>query len=978
MIIKLMSKFGLVSVFIILVITGIACIDTTKPMDLTVYEIDSDTIKCSVEPRYKYRNDGKPGRELTLIFNNDYFKGEGEIIVKYSRKKESVEVDFSDGIKEFKVLLPEGVGVKSACIADVIIETEGQSYNKPLTIPAFRHWEILIYPHSHVDIGYTNTRANVEIIHKRNLVNGLALAKKTKDYPEGARYKWNPEVIWPVERYLSKATEEEKQVILDGIREGYLPLDAGYVNVNTSVASDEELFEIFRQGQEYKRLTGKNIETLVQVDIPGMSWGVVSVAAKLGIKYCFAFNNGSDRVGWSTDQSFKPFWWTDSQGKDKILYLQPGSYNPGALVKGKYFWPKMAGQTDPSKLIEIVKTDNPRENFIDTYIDEKLPELEEADYYPYDIFPMSWAMADNTPIDADLPEAVKSWNEEFAYPKLRIVSATEIMREFDERYGDIIPELKGDFTEYWTDGTGTAAKQTAQNRTSKERLVQTETFWTMLKPGEPAPREKFNKAWWNIMMGSEHTWCYMAPSQEPLSSNILKTKFAFFDNAENQSMELLVETLPVAQGIDIAVFNNLSWERGSIVTISVEQAKEFRSVTDANGAAVKSQKLSSGELIFKAEDVPAFGSKKYKLSNEEFISASEFIKDNVLDNGIIRVEINPTTGDVSSLTFKGVEFVDQDAKCAINSYRYLKADDKPDIAFSPKDVEISVKENGPLLATILVKSQAEGCNRLTSEITIYDGQENIDFKNVIDKIAILEKEGIHFGFAFDIDSPTVVADIPWGIMEVEKDQLYGANRNWISLQRWLDISNNERGITWCPLDAPVFQVGDITANILGAATESEEWIRKLEPSGTIYSWALNNHWHTNFQLSQEGKITFRYRVNPHFKSYDYVAANRFGMEQYQPLVAARVGDTFKAGQLLEIDGSPAINSTVFKTSEDGKSAMLRLRSLSDQDEIVNLKWRDRTPASVHTLDIENDKPLAEIQDEVTIPAKDFVTLRVVW
>ena len=978
MILQSKSGIRIIPVFIVLIVIGTACIDTTEQKDSIVYKIDSDTLKCSVEPRYRYRDDGKPGRELILIFNNDYFKGEGEITIKCQRKKESVEVDFSKGVKEFKVLLPEGVGVKSVCVADIIIETEEQSYKEPLTIPSFRYWEILIYPHSHVDIGYTNTRANVEIIHKRNLVNGLALAEKTKDYPQGARYKWNPEVIWPVERYLNKATEEEKQVILDGIKEGYLPLDAGYVNVNTSVAGDEELFEIFRQGQEYKKITGKNIETLVQVDIPGMSWGVVSVAAKLGIKYCFAFNNGSDRVGWSTDQSFKPFWWSDAQGKNKILFLQPGSYNPGALVKGKYFWPKMAGQTDPSKLIEIVKTDNPRENFIDTYINEKLPELEEADYYPYDIFPMSWAMADNTPIDADLPEAVKSWNEEFAYPKLRIVSATEIMREFDERYGDQIPILKGDFTEYWTDGTGTAAKQTAQNRVSKERLVQVETLWTMLKPGEPAPRDEFNKAWWNILMGSEHTWCYMAPSQEPLSSNILKTKFAFFDNAENQSLELLAKTLPVAKNSDIAVFNNLSWKRGGIVAIQADQAKGFRSVTDATGAKVKSQKLSTGELIFKAEDVPAFGSIKYKLSKEDFISESKLIKDKVLDNGIIRVEIDPNTGDVSSLNFMGDEFVDQDAKCAINSYRYLKADDNPEKAFAPKDVKISVKENGPLLATILVKSQAEGCNSLTSEITIYDGQENIDFKNVIDKIAILDKEGVHFGFAFDIDSPTVVADIPWGIMEVEKDQLYGANRNWITLQRWLDISNKRRGITWCPLDAPVFQVGNITANILGAATESEEWIRKLEPSGTIYSWALNNHWHTNFQLSQEGEITFRYRVQPHFNSYDYVAANRFGMEQYQPLVAAQVDETFEASQLLAIDGSPAINSTVFKTSEDGKSAILRLRSLSDQDETVRLKWFDRIPASIHTLDIEDDKPLDEILDEVTIPAKDFVTLRVVW
>jgi hypothetical protein len=975
---KSMPAFRLVSVFIFLMVTAIACINWARLKDSTVYEIDSDTLKCSVEPRYGYRADGKPGRELTFTFRNDYFEGEGKITVKCGRKKESLDVYFSQGLEEFKVLLPAGTGVQSACLAGIIIETEERIYKKPLTIPAFRYWEILIYPHSHVDIGYTNTHANVELIHTRNLVNGLELAKKTKDYPQGARYKWNPEVIWPVERYLSKATEEEKQIILDGIRAGYLPLDAGYVNVNTSVAGDEELFEFFRQGQEYEKITGKKIETLVQVDIPGMSWGIVPVAAKLGIKYCFAFNNGFDRVGRSTDQSFKLFWWSDAQGKNKILFLQPGSYNPGALVKGKYFWPKMAGQTDPSKLIEIVRTDHPRENFIDSYIDQKLPELEEADYYPYDIFPMSWAMADNTPIDADLPEAVRSWNGEYAYPKLRIAGATEIMREFDERYGDQIPVLKGDFTEYWTDGTGAAAKQTAQNRASKERLVQTETLWTMLKPGEPAPREEFNKAWWNILMGSEHTWCYMAPSQEPISSDILKTKFAFFDNARDQSLALLVKTLPAAESIDIAVFNNLSWKREGIVVIPADQAKGFRGVSDATGVKVKSQKLSTGELIFKAEDVPAFGSKKYWLSKEAYIPASKLVRDNVLDNGIIRVEFNPNTGDVSSLTFKGVEFVDQDAKCAINSYRYLKADDKPEKAFAPKDAKISVKENGPLLATLSVKSQAEGCNSLTSEITIYDGQENIDFKNVVDKMAILDKEGLHFGFAFDIDSPAVVADIPWGTMEVEKDQLCSANRNWITLQRWLDISNRERGVTWCPLDAPVFQVGTITANILGAATESAAWIRRLEPSATIYSWALNNHWHTNFQLSQEGEIIFRYRVRPHFNGYDYVAANRFGMEQYQPLVVARVDETFMAGQLMAIDGSPAIHSTVFKTSEDGRSAILRLRSLSDQDGTVSLKWFDRTPASIHTLDMDDDKPIEKIRDQVTIPARDFVTLKVVW
>ena len=168
----------------------------------------------------------------------------------------------------------------------------------------------------------------------------------------------------------------------------------------------------------------------------------------------------------------------------------------------------------------------------------------------------------------------------------------------------------------------------------------------------------------------------------------------------------------------------------------------------------------------------------------------------------------------------------------------------------------------------------------------------------MDKKAIKEKEGIHFGFGFNIPDPVTHADIPWGIIELEKDQLPAGNRNWIAFQRWLDISGKDRGITFCSLDAPVFESGNMTANILGAATNSPKWIRKLEPSSTIYSWALNNHWHTNFPLSQEGKIRFRYRLLPHNSEYDAAASNRFGLEQAQPLVSTPVKADFRANTSL--------------------------------------------------------------------------------
>ncbi len=940
-----------------------------------------ENLEYEVQSWYKFRDDGKPGREVKLVFSDYPLEGTVDVLIKCNGKRDKKRMEFDDPIEELFVLLPKGAGVDEDCTAEVWVWNLGMEWSGTVEVPKKRQWKIMIYPHSHVDIGYTNTHANVELIHKRNLINGLKLAKETIDYPEGAQYLWNPEVIWPVDRYLNEASEEERNTLIQGIKDGYLHLDAGYVNLNTSLAGDEEMLEFFRPAKEYEKITDKKIETIVQVDIPGMSWGVVPVAAKLGIKYIFTFTNGSNRVGNSVDQSFKPFWWTDASGKNKVLYLQPGSYTPGAWAKGKYYWPSMAGQTDPDKLIEIVKTDNPRENFIDKYLSWVLPELEESDYYPYDLFAMSWAMADNTPIDADLPDAVKSWNEEFAFPRLRIASATEIMKAFEEKYGDEFPVLQGDFTEFWTDGTGSAAKQTAMNRSSKERIVQSETLWTMLRKGEDPPRNQFNEAWRNIIMGSEHTWCYMSPNQEPISSDILDVKFKYFQDAEDQSLDLLSEVISDIEIEDshvLAVFNTLSWNHSGLVKVPAEQVKGYTGVMDENDNLIKSQLLSTGEIVFKADNVPAFGSKKYVLSDKMYHADKKLADGNTLDNGLVRVEISQETGDISSLKFGDIEFVDQQSACAINSYRYLMGDDEEDKAFKPENIKISIKENGPLLATIAVYAEGKGSKSILSEISVSEGSENIQIRNVVDKIAILDKEGVHFGFAFNIDNPRLVADIPWGYMEIEKDQIAGANRNWITLQRWLDISNDEYGITWCPIDAPVFQVGTMTANILGGAHKSDKWIRKLEPSGTIYSWALNNHWYTNFPLSQEGKLTFRYHIEPHQGKHSYGDANHFGMEQMHPLLSVPVDRDYKAGNLLSLEGSESVSASVFKTLADGNTAILRLRSHSTEDEMMVLKWHSVKPASVSILDIQNNHIVEEIENEVVVPARGFISLKVVW
>lgn len=936
------------------------------------------SMDAKVQSFYRHREDGKPGREVMLYFNGGKFSGEGELEMECSGQKEVMPLHVSEGIDSLPVLLPAGAGVKSDCEARFILKSKGKEIAKTLTVPALRQWTVYIYPHSHVDIGYTNTHANVEMIHRRNLINGIELAEKTAAYPEGARYSWNPEVLWPVERYFKKATPQQKQYIIDAVKKGYLNLDASYVNTNTSAAADEELFEFMGHSKDFEKLTGKKIETFVQVDVPGMSWGIVPVLAKSGVKYVFALNNGENRTGHAMELSFKPFWWAGPDGHSRILFLQPGSYVPGERAKGHDFWPKLLGQTDTTKLFQVVKTNNPRNQFVDRYLAETLPALEKSGYYPYDIFAMSWAMADNMPLDADLPDAVKSWNEDYAYPHLIISGATEIMQAFEKKYGDQLPVRSGDFTEYWTDGLGTAAKQTGMNRRAKERLIQDETLWTMLHPGEPAPRNEIKEAWRNVSMGTEHTWCYFDPSKQPITNDILKVKFDFFQHAEDAGKSLMDSALSaVAQDESsiTGVFNTLSWKRSGLVSLPAQQSEKYKAVRDDEGNSIASQRLSTGELVFMANDIPAFGSKNYFLKNKrKRTTAGDLVKGNILDNGIVRAVIDPQTGDISSLIYGSEEFVDTKAAGNLNSYHYLRGGDRPEKAGGVSNVKISIKENGPLMASILVESQAEGCNSLTREITIIAGQPFIEIKNIVDKKAVTKKEGVHFGFAFDVKNPVIRADIPWGVMNIDSDQLAEGNRNWICFQRWLDISNHEKGVTWCSLDAPVFEVGNMTANVIGSATNSPEWLREIEPSATIYSWALNNHWYTNFPLSQEGKIAFRYRIFPHHSAYDAGVSNRFGLEQDQPLIAAPVKANVPTRPLLSLEGDQKVTVSILKTNSTGTSVKCRLRSVSGKAERVKLNWISRRPLSVVITDDINEQSKKTEQGEVLVPAMGFLTL----
>ena len=874
------------------------------------------------------------------IFVIDYT---GPVAVKVIWNSITETTNFSQNDTLNYLLLPAGAGVDSSTTAKITVMAGDKELSVPVAVPLKKQWTVYIYPHSHLDIGYTALPANVLKLQTRNIDVGIDIAEKTQNYPVGSRFIWNTEATWVVQHYLQQASPTQKKRFTEAVKKGWIQIDGAHSNSNTTTCSDEELVHFFANSSSIQKETGIPINTMVQMDVPGAPWGLVTVAAQFGINRFISFPNYYDVRKF---REHKPFYWLGPDGKTKMLFLMGCPYGIGYTIKGsKYGLGKIQKYTTE---YDRVSTSNPLDNFLDPFIFDETAKLEKVGS-PYDLFAMTWSMADNCVIDADLPEAVKEWNKLYAYPKLVISGSKEIMDAYEKKYAAVIPTLNGDFTEFWTNGLGSDAKSVGEGRKGKEQLVQAEILSSMINKNN-SPAKRTEAAWEDQLLSAEHTWGAQ-DSKSLLAEQVEAIKSGYFTNAKKESSAFITETLAPVSDTTVPTFsvlNTLSWERDGVVTLTKAQSRFGDAVVDEKNNPVLSQRLSTGELIFQAEQIPALASRLYKVvAKKQEISSRLKVSGTTLSNDQLTVYVNPATGNISSLKgfSTGYEFVDS---TGLNSYLYLtgvyNGKDQPGKPTTASDVSIRVKENGPLLVSLLVTSKGQGVNKLSREIKLYQHSASIELINTLDKISTRQKEGIHFGFGFALPNATGRMDMPWSIVTRGKDQVEGANKNWFAFQRWVDISNTQHGITWSGIESPLLEWGYLSGFVLDGGRQPWFWIRDVPQLSRIYSWPLNNHWDTNFPLEQGGIIQQRYVVNMH-GAYDVVAANRFGMETNRPLIAVQTKRNLIVNPLMKINNERLVISTIKKT-RDNKAILLRVRSISDKKEVLTLDWPSGKPKEI--------------------------------
>lgn len=856
----------------------------------------------------------------------------------------------------------------------VSIELTGKQQSEKIELKPVRQMLVYVLPHSHHDLGYTDLQADVEEKQIRNITRGIELARKTADYPEGSRFVWNLEVLWGVDLYMQRGTEAAKRELIDAVQKGWIGINGSYANELTGLCRPEELLQLFRYSGEFGSTCRVKVDSAMMSDVPGFSWGTVPAMAQAGIKYFSAAPNYFDRIGtFMVTWQDKPFWWVSPSGKEKVL-----------------FWVPWTGYA----LSHVMKLGN---DLVSKYQDR----MDEV-HYPYDLSYIRWSgHGDNAEPDSELSEWVRDWNQTYEWPRFAIASTSTAFSEFEKRYGKQLPQYRGDLTPYWEDGAGSSALETAMSRSAADRLSQATSLAAIsnFKSYSPAA---YRAAWRDVLLYSEHTWGAwnsVSDSEKPFVKQQWDVKRAFAIDADRSSHELLSQVsggqATAGKTDTIELHNTTSWDRSEVVYLSRESSAGGDHVSDVSGKPVPSQRLSSGELAVLVSGIPAFGAARFTISSKKAHAPTKPVsfKDGILSNGIIETKIDASSGNIVELKSHGEtqNLVDPQAEHGINQFLFLAGKDIDHLQTSGT-AKIVVEDRGLLVISLCIESSAPGCKSLVRRVRLAANADYLDLMNIVDKQQAPlnphpgvggpgdefaqrgSKESIQFAFPFAVPNGKVSMDIALANMQPEIDQLPGSCKNWLPVGRWIDISNQNIGVTWVTQDAPLVEIGAISATMLGSQRDPSIWRKHIESTQTFYSWTMNNHWGTNYRAYQEGKVTFRYALQPH-RGHNAAASSRLAIGLSQPLIATPIAVVSQVpNSLFRIEPSDVLAITL-KPSEDGEAWIIRLFGASGQPRKAKLTCTSPLLGKIWRSNL-SEESLIPTEDEIDVDGWELVTLRI--
>src|SRR4051812_24975600 len=103
---------------------------------------ETNTFAWLLEPAYRHRSDGKPGRSIRLALKDTAYVGSILVKVTCNSMTEITQLNNSDSLKNFRLLLPEGAGVDSATTAEITVVAGDKKSSVIIPVQKRKQWTV--------------------------------------------------------------------------------------------------------------------------------------------------------------------------------------------------------------------------------------------------------------------------------------------------------------------------------------------------------------------------------------------------------------------------------------------------------------------------------------------------------------------------------------------------------------------------------------------------------------------------------------------------------------------------------------------------------------------------------------------------------------------------------------------------------------------------------------------------------------------
>jgi len=754
---------------------------------------------------------------------------------------------------------------------------------KDIVLHKPRRRTVFLVQHTHTDIGYTRPQSEMLAEHLRYIDYALDCCDATDDFPDDAKFRWTCEVAWPVQEFLKRRPPAQVDRFLQRVQQGRIEVAGMFLNM-AETATENSMAASLQPLLEFKQKYGIPVRTAMQNDVNGAAWCLVDYFSGIGVKYL--------TMGINKTRSLLPFdlptafWWESPSGKRTLAY-RAEHYHMGNV------WRMHEGQLGPLRdgvLGYLAQLDQNGYRFDHAY----------AQFSGYH--------TDNAPPAVITSQLIRRWNDIYASPKLRLATAHEFFQWVEEEKGAELPVLRVAWPDWWTDGFGSAARETAAARTTHVSLQTSENTLALAAwlgtPVTAQARERWQYAQEQLLFYDEHTFGAAESVGDPQAENTRvqwNQKSAYVWDAaklagmlRDEAFATLRENLPTADVPTIAVCNTLNWERSGLIELFIDheiipQNSARRIIDVATGHEIPAQRLrtrTEGSFwLLWVDKVPALGYKILRIGETLKTVPPRAISAHQLENAFYRIETDPATGDILRLFDKElkIDLVEPNSKWKIGQLLHEQLnDDQRQLktgAFTrtpAKNVRLLESAGGPIWQAVQFSGDLAGCNGAKWEYRLFETTKRIDLHFTLRKQPITDPEAIYVAFPFQFDGGKFTYEAQGGFVTPGENQVPRSASDWQTVQNFISLRNKTGQVVLGSNEIPLVQFGDLN---LG------KWQEKTHIAQPhVYSWVMNNYWFTNFSATQEGELHWSYYLTSTGQTGN-TAAVQFSWGSRIPLLA---------------------------------------------------------------------------------------------